>query len=155
MTKPTIVCVLGMHRSGTSLLTRILNLLGVYLGPEANLIRPAVDNPKGFWEHHPIVELNQTIITSLEGKDFEPPEFTPQWENSPALDDLRAKALDIVRQDFDTADLWGWKDPRTCLTLPFWQKLLPPMRYVFCLRNPIEVGRSLERRNGLSLEKGI
>jgi hypothetical protein len=41
------------------------------------------------------------------------------------------------------------------LTLPFWQGLLPPMRYVICLRNPIDVARSLRRRNGFSLDKGV
>ncbi len=155
MNKPTIVCILGMHRSGTSLLARILNLLGVDLGPEAHLVSPAAANPKGFWEHRPIVKVNQAIFNRLKVKSYYSPEFTSQWENSFALDDLRAQALEIVKQDFENADLWGWKDPRTCLTLPFWQKLLPPMKYVFCLRNPVEVARSLERRDGLALEKGI
>ena len=155
MTNPTIVCVLGMHRSGTSLVARVLNLLGVYLGPEAHLVSPAADNPKGFWEHRPIMTLNQNILVRLKGNCYDPPAFAHQWENSSALDDLRVQALDVVRRDFATADLWGWKDPRTCLTLPFWQQVLPPMKYVFCLRNPVEVARSLERRDGLSFEKGI
>ena len=41
MSAPTIVCILGMHRSGTSLVSRVLNVLGVYLGPEEHLMRPS------------------------------------------------------------------------------------------------------------------
>jgi hypothetical protein len=48
--------------------------------------------------------------------------------------------------------LWGWKDPRTCLTLPFWQDLVGPMRYVICLRNPCAVVASLSRRSEMSPE---
>jgi hypothetical protein len=59
-------------------------------------------------------------------------------------------------EDFGGASVWGWKDPRTCLTLPFWQYLLPPVNYVICLRHPLSVARSLERRNSdFSLERGV
>ncbi len=150
-----IICILGMHRSGTSLVSRILNLLGVYLGPKPHIMRPGPDNPKGYWEHHIITALNDEILTRLGGSWHEPPVFPPGWESSPDLADLRQRARAILQADFATAELWGWKDPRTCLTLPFWQKLLPPMRYVICLRNPVDVARSLERRNNFSFEKGI
>ena len=149
-----IICVLGMHRSGTSLVSRILNLLGVYLGPDAHIMQPGPDNPKGYWEHWMITALNDEILARLGGSWHEPPAFPPAWEISPELADLRQRARAILQEDFATAELWGWKDPRTCLTLPFWQKLLPPMRYVICLRNPVDIARSLERRNNFSFEKG-
>ena len=66
MSDPTIVCILGMHRSGTSLLARI-NLLGVYLGPPNRLMPAAPENPKGFWEYQPIMELNNEILARLGG----------------------------------------------------------------------------------------
>jgi len=149
-----IVCILGIHRSGTSLVSRILNLLGVYLGPQERILPPAPDNPKGFWEHHPIMALNDEILARLGGSWHEPPAFPPGWETAPQLADLRQRARAILQEDFATAELWGWKDPRTCLTLPFWQRLLPPMRYVICVRNPVDVARSLEHRNNFSFEKG-
>jgi hypothetical protein len=61
----------------------------------------------------------------------------------------------LLEEDFGSAALWGWKDPRTCLTLPFWAPLLPETRCVICLRNPLDVARSLEKRDGLSLERGV
>jgi hypothetical protein len=153
MHKPGVFCVLAMHRSGSSLLTRLLNLLGVYLGPEEGLAKPSNENPKGFWENTEIMLLNDELLTRLGGIWHEPPEFLSGWENDPALDDLKQRAQTLIQDRFADAEMWGWKDPRTCLTLPFWQQLLPPMRYVVCMRNPVDVSYSLELRNSFSLEK--
>ena len=149
-----ITCVLGMHRSGTSVATRILNLLGIYLGPEEHLIGSRPDNPKGFWECQPIVELNDEILERLGGNWHELPSFPAGWERASELADLRQKARTLIARYF-AASNWGWKDPRTCLTLEFWKQLLPPMRYVICLRNPVEVAQSLTKRDGFSTEKSI
>src|SRR4029453_6557845 len=59
------------------------------------------------------------------------------------------------RETFDGVDLWGWKDPRTCLLVPFWQTVVPGMHYVICIRNPVDVAQSLERRNELTLVQGL
>lgn len=155
MTNSTIICVLGMARSGTSLTTKMLNLMGVYLGREENLPKPRVYNPRGTWEHKLIHKLNEEILSRLGGNWFTPPDFPPGWENAPEFEDLREQALTVIQKDFTAAEIWGWKDPRTCLTLPFWQQLLPPMRYVICLRNPLDVVLSLERFVGCTLEKGF
>lgn len=155
MAESKVICVLGMHRSGTSLLTRLLNLLGVYLGPEDHLLKPGTSNPKGFWEHEHIARLNEEILSRLGGSWFEPPVFPPRWETADALEDLRQRAAFIIERDFAGAALWGWKDPRTCLTLPFWQRLVPQMLYVSCLRTPLDVAHSLYKRNGMPLEQGL
>ena len=73
MKKSVIICILGMHRSGTSLLTRVLNLMGVYLGPDAHLLQPLAENPKGFWEHKEIWKLNEDILWRLGGSWHNPP----------------------------------------------------------------------------------
>lgn len=155
MTAPTIVCVLGMHRSGTSVATRMLNLLGASLGPADLLLDAASDNPKGFWESRPIIALNNEILARLGGNCVRLPAFPAGWESAPQLDDLRDRARSVLGAAFGDATLWAWKDPRTCLTLPFWQRLLPPMRYVVCLRQPADVAGSLERRSGMPRERGI
>jgi hypothetical protein len=152
---PTVVCVLGMHRSGTSVAARMLNLLGVELGREERMVRPAGDNPKGFWENRPIVDLNNAILARLGGNCVWLPVFPAGWESAPGLDDLRERALALVHEEFGDAPMWGWKDPRSCLTLPFWQPLLPPIRYVLCLRHPADVARSLERRSGMPREQAV
>ncbi len=151
-----IVCVLGMHRSGTSAVAGILHHLGVYLGPEDRLLEPTEDNPRGYWELQDIMELNDAILERLGGNWHEPPFFPPGWAAAPELADLRQQAHAILQTYFATADLWGWKDPRTCLLLPFWQSVLADwgeIRYVICVRNPVDVARSLARRDGFSPEK--
>jgi hypothetical protein len=149
---PTVVCVLGMHRSGTSVVSRLLNLLGVYLGPERSILSPGVDNPKGYWENHPISLLNDEILARYGGRWDKPVVFPDGWLQSPEVADLQDKARDILA-GFAGQALWGWKDPRTCLTLPFWQDLIGPMRYVLAFRNPGEVIASLQRRNAMDVEK--
>jgi hypothetical protein len=152
MSAPIIICILGMHRSGTSVSARILNLLGVYLGPPNRLLAAAPDNPRGFWEHEPIMKLNDQILNRLGGGAIDPPPTPPHWQDHPACADLRQAACALVQADFRDAPLWGWKDPRTCLTLPLWQAILPSMRYVLCLRHSLEVVGSLGQRDGLSTE---
>jgi hypothetical protein len=154
MSTPQIVCILGMHRSGTSLITRILNLLGVYLGQDRHLASAGADNPKGFWEHLFFYDINETILHMSGGTWQSPPPFVPGWENRPELLPLRDKTRLFVAQEFAGAGLWGWKDPRTCLTLPFWQSLLGDMCYVVCLRNPLDVALSLQHRDKMSPAEG-
>lgn len=148
-----MVCVLGMHRSGTSLLTKILNLVGLYLSPNHLSVQPLADNPKGHWEHLEIVSLNDAILERFGGTWDEPPLLPSDWQNSSLIEDVKQRAKILIEDQFSGVDLWGWKDPRTCLTLPFWQQLLPGMRYVIILRNPSDVARSLRSRNGFSTEK--
>jgi hypothetical protein len=157
VSEPTIVCVLGMHRSGTSLVARALHVLGLDLGPEEHLMRPSSDNPTGHWESRPVKEINDEILSRLGGSWSEPPALAPGWERSPELAELRQRARELIEADFSAADRWGFKDPRTCLTAPFWQRILGPMRYVICFRNPLDVAASLTARSDdwVPFEQGV
>jgi Sulfotransferase family len=158
-TSSEAVCILGMSRSGTSLVARILNVLGVALGPEESLLPPAADNPSGFWEHAGIAELNDEILATLSDRPHQhwrwPPRLDEGWERDPRLERHRRAAEEMLRQSFAGLPLWGWKDPRACVTLPFWQQLAPRMRYVICVRHPLDVAGSLELRDGLSREEAL
>ena len=153
MTEPRVVCVLGMHRAGTSAVARVLNLLGVDLGPVDQLMPAVPSNPRGHWEQWSIVRLNEEILERFGGSWSRPPLLPDGWEAAPLLEDMRFRARALVKSTFAGAPLWGWKDPRTCLTLPFWRPLLPQMRYVVCLRNVVDVAHSLETRDGMTLEE--
>ncbi len=168
MRQATVICVLGMSRSGTSLTARLLSLAGVYLGRDEDLLdadllrlpeesRAAARraNPGGFWEHYPLMRLNERILRRMGGNWREPPPLPPGWEESAELAPEREEARALLDAAFAGHDLWGWKDPRNSLTLPFWQRLLPEMRHVVCLRNPLDVGASLERRDGMPIARGI
>ena len=149
----TVVCVLGMHRSGTSAVSRLLNLLGVDLGPPQAMAAAGADNPKGYWEHRAFVEINEAILARFGARWDERPTWPAGWAADSRFDDLRTRARAMLREDFGAAPVWGWKDPRTCLTLPFWQAVVGPMRYVICVRNPRAVASSLRRRDGMSPEQ--
>jgi hypothetical protein len=149
VTDSTVICVLG-GRSGTSLVTRILNLLGVDLGPADRLGGPGPHNPRGFWEHREIRSINDAILARYGGIWPHPlPVMPPGWHDDPALDDLLAQARQLIARDFAAALLWGWKDPRAVITLPFWRRVLPPpqrWKYVICLRNPVDTARSMRKQ---------
>jgi hypothetical protein len=140
------VCVLGMHRSGTSLIARVINLLGVDLGSEEGLLPPGPDNPSGYWESAEILEINDAILETFGGRWDKLPALPEDWLASPSLIPLRKRAREILRERFGDIELWGWKDPRNCVTLPFWQELVRGMRYVVCIRNPVDVAESLSAR---------
>jgi hypothetical protein len=167
----TAICVLGMSRTGTSLTTRVLSLAGVYLGPEEELLggdmrqlvgegaevlaKARDSNPEGHWEHYRLMRLNERILRALGGSWREPPPMPPGWESSAELAGLREEGEAILGETFAGHEIWGWKDPRNSLTLPFWQQLVPRMRYVLCLRNPIDVAASLQRRDGMAVAQGL
>ena len=111
------------------------------------------DNPDGFWEHLGFVALNDELLNALGGAWDLPPKREENFAHA-ALDPLRMKARLLVEK-FDSAGLWGWKDPRNSLTLPFWQKLLPGMKTLIMVRNPMEVAHSMKERNGTSYSFGL
>ena len=171
MQQASVICVLGMSRSGTSLTAKLLNLTGVYLGPSEELLdenlsqlsgedekvraKVARANPGGHWEHYRLMRLNERILELLGGSWRDPPPMPPGWESSAKVTALREEALEIIGESFGGKPLWGWKDPRNSLTLPFWQALLPRMRYVICVRDPAEVAASLQRRDGIAPGDGV
>ena len=150
-----VVCVLGMHRSGTSVTTSLLEPLGVHLGSVDDLRHPLVEGPHGYWEHRPLKAVSEDLLHRVGGDWHTPLQFQAGWERAKRFDDLRAHAKGLIEAIEDGHALWGWKDPRTCLVLPFWQPLLSSPHYVVCLRHPIEAARSLERRDALPLARGV
>ncbi len=161
------VCVLGMSRSGTSVTARILNVLGVNLGSEAELLPAAAgNNPTGFWEHKGIADLNEDILATLGEAPRQrwrfPPALPEGWEHDPRLERHRVTAASLLRESFSQKPLWGWKDPRTCLTLPFWREVLTQidrvesrLRFVICVRHPLDVAASLRERDSVEREEAL
>lgn len=133
-----VLIVTGMHRSGTSLVASLFEHAGVNLG--AQLLAPRKDNPLGFFEDVEFVEFHENALHTrgqdiLVTRDFE---FTPN-----AREGEKASRLIAARAE---RELWGWKDPRTCLFLDFWQERLPDAQVLFVYRHPFDVVLSLARR---------
>ena len=138
-----VICVLGMHRSGTSLVAQLLRLSGVFLGEESELLGAESNNKKGHWEHKEVLEIDEAILEAFDGSWHLPPPFEQEWENDPRLDALYKRARAFAHSMNQRATVWGFKNPRTCLTLPFWQKIIPEMTYVITVRNATDVMQSL------------
>jgi len=147
------VCVAGMHRSGTSMVTNFLQACGLYLGPFDDIMPAAPENPEGFWENFKFVEVNEEILNQLGGGWDCPPPEPDDW-TSGRLAPIALHAETII-EHFVDREPWGWKDPRTSLTIPFWQKFFPDLRVVIVVRNPLEVALSLRKRNGFSFALGL
>jgi len=135
------------------MLTRLLHACGLYLGPENALMPAQADNPEGFWEHLGFVAVNDELLNALGGAWDLPPKADENFSD-PRLDPLRMKAR-LMIEGFDSAGVWGWKDPRNSLTLPFWQDVLPGLKTVIVVRNPLEVAHSMRQRNGTSYSFGL
>ena len=152
-----LVIVLGMHRSGTSAITRSLAALGVDLG-DTLLGGLENDNEKGFWEDQDVLALNIEALEMLGGQwhSLTPP--TDAQLNGLAASDLAVRAADLLRDKLRNRRLFGLKDPRMVRLLPFWQTVCDrqaiAVSYVIACRNPISVARSLARRNGFDLTTG-
>jgi hypothetical protein len=102
-----------MHRSGTSIVTRLLNRLGVSLGPEEELLEPVPHNPAGFWENERVVALNDELLAALGRNATTPPVLLADgWEWSPELDGLRERAAAVVASISTAASVVAMKDPR-------------------------------------------
>lgn len=143
------VIILGMHRSGTSAIARCINLLGLSIGREDDLVAADGGNERGYWESASLVRINDEILAAWEATWFAPPHWSPRWYEDARLAGLRVRAAQQLDWVFGKSE-WVWKDPRVCLTLPFWRAILPTTTCaVMIWRHPVEVWRSLERVHGL------
>jgi len=145
-----VLVVLGMHRSGTSVVTRALEVLGVALGD--NLMPPAENNnEKGFFEDLDIHRFNTRLLAALGTAWDRLDEIDADRFEDPAMDTWLQEALAILRKKLPAVGAFAFKDPQTCRLLPFWQRVLASLpvdvHYVICLRNPLSVADSLSRRD--------
>jgi hypothetical protein len=144
------LCIAGMHRSGTSMIASLLHACGLDLGPHKDLLSPAPNNPEGFWESRSFLRLNDALLKELGGTwDCPPRSPALGWGREPHWHRLRGRAEELIRR-FEGREPWGWKDPRNCLTLPFWREMLPRMKVLICVRNPLAAAESLRARDGIS-----
>jgi hypothetical protein len=142
------IVVLGMHRSATSLVAGGLHHFGVPIGDQ--LVPADSSNPKGHWEDTDFRRLNDEILKSAGGSWSNPPlEISIMAQQK--VFEPKIKALIKRKQK----EIWGWKDPRTTLTIKLFSPHLPNPHFVCCFRDPIEVAKSLQKRNRFSIEKGL
>lgn len=143
------VFILGMHRSGTSCLAGITQAAGVFLG-EVHTQNP--HNAKGNRENPRVMQLNNSLLEAV-GASWDNPDITPAVA---PLQTEQAQLLAALRRAADSS-LYGLKDPRLAFTVQSWISCLggSPAAYLVSFRNPMSVARSLQARNGFSIEQGL
>jgi hypothetical protein len=157
------IILFGMHRSGTSLVARVLDELGLFQGDELQedhestyflgvndmLLRRAGaswDQPGALREllknrdafAHTLRCLRDDLSSGWQISEYLGPAWLPQQRTLSTLDRP-----------------WGWKDPRTVFTLPLWLRLFPGARLVYVSRNGVDVAASLRRREVKELARRV
>ena len=149
--------VMGMHRSGTSAMTRVLSLSGAHL--PARLMPALPENPVGVWEPRALAALNVELLAAIDSR----------WDNVLAIRDgerawavrdrFLERARTVLADDFPVGDILAIKDPRISILSRFWTLALESLgiepTFVIVVRDPLEVAASLFERDGISTPKAL
>lgn len=150
----TAVCIIGMHRSGTSLASNLLSKCGVGFGPHHQLLQGNHANLLGYFEHQEVAyQVNEKILEHFGGSWKSVPTLPENWQALKELDGIR-KTAEAALAELQQSTFWGWKDPRASLLVPFWDSIYDRFKYVICVRNPLDVALSLNKRDGIPLSEG-
>ena len=147
------IIIIGMHRSGTTMVARVLDRLGLEMGRSLDP------------NHEPwlFLRLNDWLIEQCGGRWDNPTPLRLLLENPDArrlaVDHLRMvmgspRVLSFLgpagylrhRSLLDLNSAWGWKDPRNTFTLPLWLELFPEARVIHVMRHGVDVAASLRHR---------
>ena len=138
-----IYIVLGMHKSGTTLVARILHESGIPMGQD---FTAGSDYAKAKYEARWVQRINDEILGT--GRNTLSSTVTsrllPRGDPPDAV--FEAMRAGITDNDARHAN-WGFKDPRSVLTYDYWRRVLPPHRLIIVYRNPIEVWKHYFRKD--------
>jgi hypothetical protein len=153
--RPTMLLVLGMHRSGTSVTARLLECLGAK--NSENLTGTGLCNPHGYFEDNDVYKFNDSkLLPRLDRAWHSTSEV--DWSNLSDADRSKyaLQALEIVKKNYPLSNtLSVLKEPRLGILVPFWLAVLQHAGFntkvVCAVRDPVSVIRSLNKAEGLSL----
>ncbi|MBO3274580.1 sulfotransferase family protein [Pseudomonas schmalbachii] len=152
-----VVIILGMHRSGTSVLSASLECLGVEFGNR--LIGPRDDNPKGFWEDREFVELNDRLYAVLGANSSSLGFDEEDLLRSTECIRLQEQIGQLLEERLSEYPVFGIKDPRMPRLMNVWWRVLESRgldcSFVVPLRNPLSVAASLAERDGFAACKSL
>src|SRR5665213_2998416 len=127
------VAIVGDSNSGPLVVRDLLARLGYITNFQADPTHRA--SP----EIMELFKINCDLLGQLGGSTAPPPRLPDGWEARGGLDAFYIRAHNAIeRLDLQARD-WAWHDPATNITAPFWQRVLPQMRFAVCVRNPHEV----------------
>ncbi|GGH76636.1 sulfotransferase family protein [Pullulanibacillus pueri] len=145
--------VLGSGRCGTSMVTKTLSFIGVDIGNE--FIETNKNNPKGFYEHKTVVEIQKQINALMKYKR----PYSQGWQNNAKIKPFKEELKEVTREQFSGKRVWAWKDPRNCECIDLWDEILKELRmnpyYLIMIRNPIDVANSFKEAYNDKIEKSL
>jgi hypothetical protein len=156
-TPRTCLLILGMHRSGTSAITRVLNLMGAELPKQ--LVGAKLGNDAGHWEPERLVLLHDQMLAEAGSSwhDLRPLDLT-QFSGD-RLTYYRSMIKSIIGDEFGSASVFVLKDPRICRFVGVYKTVLSElgvrMQPIIMIRNPLEVSASLSARDNISTAYGL
>ena len=155
---PRALLIVGMHRSGTSAAALTLARMGWSLG--ADLLETQADITRdGFGENRGVVALNEKLLAYFGSAWFELFDWPVGWEQEAEAGDFLKEALTLVAEQFPGEQRILLKDPRLCLTLPFWMRVFEEAgfatRIILQWRHPQAVAQSLKSRDSLPIPAGL
>jgi hypothetical protein len=136
--------VLGMHRSATSLLAKGIFKAGVNIG--SNVLSADSGNPHGYWEDTDFLYLNKWLLAEAGGNWYDVPS-EEQILRIGNRADVKERIKKLVNAKYEKNNLWGFKDPRTILTIKVIRPYLKKHSFFVAFRDPVEIARSLYARN--------
>ena len=158
--KHSPIIIAGMHRSGTSMVTRLLDACGLIIGNKLDsnhesiffqriniwmmsLLGSSWDNPKSFNEIDS--QIKNDIVKQLDN-----------------LLNSRTNSLYFGWTSFlrkgsfnEISSAWGWKDPRNTFTIPLWEEVFPALKVIYIIRHPLDVASSLYIRQQKEIQRDI
>lgn len=146
--------ITGMHRSGTSLLTRLLLDYGFYLGDSDDFHDPDKLDPNGYWEHKDFLLVNELLLKESGASWNQPDKFSIDKLGKVRLNEIKELADKAIGKMDDHAN-WVVKDPRMCLTLGFWKEIIPDLCVVAMHRDPLQVAQSLQNRDAFPIQYSV
>lgn len=139
--------MLGMHRSGTSLLANIVGALGVHLGEDDELMPPSGNNVFGYYELDALKVLNDHILNSFNGSWKRPVKVHPDK----VAEEFTNNAKNILKSLKRKSSVIGFKDPRLAMTIDFWSQLSQGNEYIYIFRHPISTAKSIAKAESINI----
>ena len=147
--------VLGMHRSGTALVTQLFSKLGYFVGTDSDLTDTNEENPKGFYERRDFRKINDELLFSNTSDWDKLSRVLVEGFSKDSIENYAVKFKEILNQLDSKSSNCVIKEPRFCLTYPYIKPLLREHKVVYVVRNPLDVAYSLYRRNNFPFEFGL
>lgn len=153
----TLLLILGMHRSGTSAYTNTFALLGAAL--PRNLLSGRCGNELGHFESARLLVEHDKMLEEIGSHWYDWNALSEDFFKSTLAHTFAARLAEIIREEYEDAELIVVKDPRICRFVPIWREVAilldANVKIVTPFRNPMEVASSLRERDNLPIQESL